>query len=474
MSMRYKGGVISATAPITSASVAPGIWTLEQQLQAIAGSGWPRPSVGWISLLTTNIIARNPAVDSAGNVYIVGYDNTSPYGNQTIKFDQYGAITWQRRLATASGFTSGTALSIDASGNVYNVGTTNNGSSGDYMQVIKYDSSGNTSYQRFVGSTTGTYPGNLLGVIYDAGTSSIFLVGKGIYNTGTSATANFLFKMSAAGSLSSQVALTATTGGVTRSEGYADVVLDSSGNLYACGTVASTTAFFTYAALTKYNSSFAVQWQRGWYTTGGGLSARAGTVGIDSSNNLYVAALAATGSSNSVGIIKYDSSGTYQWSRYLQGPSSGPGPGQTNAIAVDSSGNVFVCSEQYDSTGEYCQIARYDNTGAIQWQRSLRGSSATHGSGIKIDGSNNLYVTAYLTNGTGSFLCKLPTDGSGTGTYTVGAQTVTYAASSATDGAWTVTSYTPTETIGSYSWVDGATTNTISSTSFTSTVTPVS
>ena len=43
MSMRYKGGVISATAPTTSSSAATGVWTLPQQLQAIAGSGWPSP-----------------------------------------------------------------------------------------------------------------------------------------------------------------------------------------------------------------------------------------------------------------------------------------------------------------------------------------------------------------------------------------------------------------------------------------------
>ena len=43
MSMRYKGGVISATAPTTSSSAATGVWTLQQQFQAIAGSGWPSP-----------------------------------------------------------------------------------------------------------------------------------------------------------------------------------------------------------------------------------------------------------------------------------------------------------------------------------------------------------------------------------------------------------------------------------------------
>lgn len=41
MSRRYKGGVISATAPTTSTSAATGVWTLPQQMQAIVGSGWP-------------------------------------------------------------------------------------------------------------------------------------------------------------------------------------------------------------------------------------------------------------------------------------------------------------------------------------------------------------------------------------------------------------------------------------------------
>ena len=43
--MRYKGGVISATPPTTSLTSAPGIWTLEQQMQAKATSSWPGPPV---------------------------------------------------------------------------------------------------------------------------------------------------------------------------------------------------------------------------------------------------------------------------------------------------------------------------------------------------------------------------------------------------------------------------------------------
>lgn len=41
MSMRYKGGVLSSTAQITSSSIATGIWTMRQQLQAVGGTKWP-------------------------------------------------------------------------------------------------------------------------------------------------------------------------------------------------------------------------------------------------------------------------------------------------------------------------------------------------------------------------------------------------------------------------------------------------
>jgi hypothetical protein len=46
--MRYKGGVISATAPTTSSSAATGVWTLPQQFQAKAAGNWPAvvPVVG--------------------------------------------------------------------------------------------------------------------------------------------------------------------------------------------------------------------------------------------------------------------------------------------------------------------------------------------------------------------------------------------------------------------------------------------
>lgn len=41
MSLRYKGGIISATPPTTSTSSAKGVWTMQQQMQAQAAGQWP-------------------------------------------------------------------------------------------------------------------------------------------------------------------------------------------------------------------------------------------------------------------------------------------------------------------------------------------------------------------------------------------------------------------------------------------------
>lgn len=61
MSMRYKGGVLSATEPTTSSSSAIGVWTLRQQMQAIGGSGWPSPPAVPFNLTTS--------VDGGVNTY---------------------------------------------------------------------------------------------------------------------------------------------------------------------------------------------------------------------------------------------------------------------------------------------------------------------------------------------------------------------------------------------------------------------
>lgn len=65
MSMRYKGGVLSATPPTTSSTSAVGIWTLEQQMQAQGAGNWP------IVLLpvSLNVTYQNTNNSSTGTIF---------------------------------------------------------------------------------------------------------------------------------------------------------------------------------------------------------------------------------------------------------------------------------------------------------------------------------------------------------------------------------------------------------------------
>jgi hypothetical protein len=89
-------------------------------------------------------------------------------------------------------------------------------------------------------------------------------------------------------------------------------------------------------------------------------------------------------------------------------------------------------------------IFKYNTSGVIQWQRSLARTSGTIAlRGITLDTSNNLLVTGETNLNAGDiFTIKVPTDGSKTGTYSVGGGSFVYAASSITEGASSHTSTT--------------------------------
>jgi hypothetical protein len=86
MSMRFKGGVISATAPTTSTSAAKGVWTTTQQLQAVSAGTWPRspgaPTIGTATAGASEATVAYTAPTDVG-VGTVTYTATSSPGGFT-------------------------------------------------------------------------------------------------------------------------------------------------------------------------------------------------------------------------------------------------------------------------------------------------------------------------------------------------------------------------------------------------------
>ncbi len=158
--------------------------------------------------------------------------------------------------------------------------------------------------------------------------------------------------------------------------------MDASGNVYVTGR--SYGAFDGHSNsgsydmfLIKYNSSGTKQWSKllgtSNYDVGYGVS-------VDSSGNVYV-----TGKSwNRVLLAKYNSSGLQQWSKSF-------GSGNGYGVSVDSSGNVYATGY----SGHDVLLAKYSPSGEKQWSKSFGTGSSDVGYGVSVDASGNVYVTGY-------------------------------------------------------------------------------
>ena len=158
------------------------------------------------------------------------------------------------------------------------------------------------------------------------------------------------------------------------------ITVDSSDNIYVTGETygqldGQSNAGYSDIFLVKYNSSGAKQWTNllGTVSTEAGYG-----VAADSSNNLYVTGYVGRGldgNTNSgngydIFLIKYNSSGTKQWTKQLGVDNDDNG----RAITIDTSDNIFITggtSGRLDNAEGYSGstdifLVKYNSSGTIQ------------------------------------------------------------------------------------------------------------
>jgi outer membrane protein assembly factor BamB len=159
----------------------------------------------------------------------------------------------------------------------------------------------------------------------------------------------------------------------------------------------------------KYNSSGTKQWTKllgvsGKYSEAYGIA-------IDTSNNIYIAGYTnGTLDGNTLAgtydlfITKFNSSGTKQWTKLL-GVS-----GKTTyafGVAVDSGSNIYITGytngnldgNTLTGTTDFF-ITMYNSSGTKQWTKQLGVSGKnTYAYGITVDSASNAYVTGYTLGG---------------------------------------------------------------------------
>ena len=345
------------------------------------------------------------AIGPSGTVYLLSEGSGSTYSAQfsIAKLDTDGNLDWQKQLGWA-GVDVANGISVDTNDNVYVCGNrTGFNPGGDGIYVSKLNSSGAKQYESFFGTAGGLNKG------YSIAAASPFSYVAGTLGNQQGGTSQWgVFQLDVNGSV-----VWAKRLGTTFQESQAfGIFYPSQGsNVYVTGYTTSTT--FTVA---KYSTSGNLQWQE---TLSGFAPSQGNDIHVDDSGDVYVAGTIRDGSHNAAALVKLSSTGNLVWQRVL---TSGAANDEANAVTVGSDGFVYLCGTTPNASSKpNMLLAKYNSSGAIQWQRTFGGvgSEEQFGYGLGKDIDGNIYFSGHNAGASGSkaLLIKPPTNGSGTGIY---------------------------------------------------------
>jgi hypothetical protein len=320
------------------------------------------------------------ALDASGNIYVTGFSqnaNTN-LGYVTIKYAPNGTELWAARYDSTN-FPSATpaALVLDSSNDVIVTGS---------ALTEKYDPNGNPLW-------TAPYAGTALAVDKSA---DIFVAGFS-QDFGT-------VKLSPQGS---SVWLTAfvESYGPTVSQ---SVLVDGSNNVYVSG-LDSYTSFINngilygpYVTLTtiKYGPNGTQLWKASEAPYPEDVSVQVKGAALDSANNAYLVANFTGTFSVPYVTLKYATNGELSW---VAGNPTANGGSQVLGIGLDSSGNAIITGGNAHYPGYGYGTYAFNGNGGYVWTNVYLSVGPNYGvaTSITVDSANNSYVTGY-TPGTNS------------------------------------------------------------------------
>ena len=173
------------------------------------------------------------------------------------------------------------------------------------------------------------------------------------------------------------------------------ITVDKSGNVFVMG-YSSNGSNDDYATI-KYSADGVALWTNRYGGSGNGAdTARA--IAVDFGGNVFVTGISGGSQGTSdYATIKYSNVGTPLWTNLYKGLQGGNGAG-ASAIAVDGSGGVFVTGSFWSSNNSYYVYATvaYSSAGVTLWTNRYNGIGAGFSSGasaIAVDTSGNVFVT---------------------------------------------------------------------------------
>lgn len=175
------------------------------------------------------------------------------------------------------------------------------------------------------------------------------------------------------------------------------IAIDDFGNVYIAG-ITSPGPFGVFDLfVVSFNSTGSFQWVTLWGTPGYEWG---GAIAVDSSGNIFVAGRTSEvyypGPYDAF-VVSFDSSGGYRWEAFWGTPI---GYDRADAVAVDSFGNVYIggrtgVGEIFGQPFE-AFLCSYDNYGNLQWEIYWGKIACDFVYGITFDSSGNIYIAGVV------------------------------------------------------------------------------
>ncbi len=336
--------------------------------------------------------SRALAVDSDGNVYVTGDSYGGPatgFNIATVKYDSDGNQLWDAlRNGSANGEDVGLAVTVDGSGNVYVIGyVTSVGSGLDYA-TVKYAPNGNLLWlARYNGPGNGTDVGEAIAVDNDG---NVYVTG---YSYGGSATTNDYATIKY-GPSGTQLWVARYNGPGNGIDIPFAIAVDNAGNAHVTGRSFGSGTASDYATI-KYATNGTQLWLARYNGPGNGTDF-AFDLKLDSAGNVYVTgqSFGSTAISFDYGTVKYGPNGNQLWAARYNGPANDND--FAFGLALDSIGNVYVTGGSYGGAFTTNDIAtvKYSTNGTQLWAARYDGPAhlEDHGRAIAVDSTGGVYV----------------------------------------------------------------------------------
>lgn len=340
--------------------------------------------------------AKDIAVDSTGNVIVTGFaKNTgTSYDFVTIKYTPDGNTVWTNTYNRSSSSPDyAKALAADANSNVIVAGYGYIAATGYDGIIVKYAPGGSrlwTAVYNYSAASDDRF--------YDVATDA----NGNIYAVGRSNDDALLVKYTPDGSL----AWTRTCRGSKYYDSYYNsfyqLAVDANGDVYACGESAE--LYTGQDCLTaKYSPDGTLLWVQTYNGPVDGWDLLE-AIALDSAGNVYVAGSVETETDSNYVTIKYSPDGNSLWTAFYGGVESGWD--EAYAITVDSGGNIVVTgySEGAASPSDIATVKYNSATGSEVWAKRYTGAGnfTDFAEAIAADSSGNVYVhgRSYEVNST--------------------------------------------------------------------------